>query len=345
VNKPARDWTEDDVVSLPLEDDTLERKGSRLLDLTLSDVQESKVLSELAKQLSAFANTGGGRILYGVTDAGQVDNGGVSQLIKGRQSAKDWLESIIPTLTDYEIAGVNVYQISGQNPGSPIHQGKALFVVDVPDSERAPHQSKRDLLYYVRLGGTSRPAPHRLIEDIRNRARHPDIKVIQWELYDARSMNAESRHDTRRQFTTLNADVSLDVRLTLRNLGRIMARNACLLVEGGGATIEQQDYPSIVKSRPAPCGGVYWEWLHPIYPEMEINFSLSCGLHLEKRLSVGAPGAGMLYYRGTDNKLDDVTLHWKIFADSAPPNGGSVQLGGPTLIERIHAAMVASARL
>jgi hypothetical protein len=122
-----------------------------------------------------------------------------------------------------------------------------------------------------------------------------------------------------------------------------MARNACLLVEGGVANIGQQDYPSIMKSRPAPGGGVYWEWLHPIYPEMETNFSLSCHLHLEKRLS-GA-GAGMLYHRGTDNRLDDVTLHWKIFADSAPPNGGSVQFGGPTLIERIQADMVASARL
>jgi hypothetical protein len=342
VNKPARDWTEDDVLSLPLEDDTLERKGSRLLDLTLSGVDENKVLNELAKQLSAFANTGGGRILYGVTDAGQVDNGGVSQVIKSGKSPKDWLESIIPTLSDYEIAGVNVYQISGQNPGSPIQQGKALFVVDVPDSERAPHQSKRDWLYYVRLGGTSRPAPHRLIEDIRNRARHPDIKVIQSELYNVHTMKRRPDHPTMGRSPTLDADVSLDVRLTLRNLGRIMARNACLLVEGGVPNLGLQGYPSIVDCRPAPGGGFYCEWLHPIYPKMETNFSLSCHLNLEKRLT-GA-GAGMLYHRGTDNRLDDVTLHWKIFADSAPPNGGSVQLGGPTLIERIEAGMVVSGR-
>src|SRR5260370_41600067 len=54
---------------------------------------------------------------------------------------------------------------------------KGFYIVDMPDSERAPHQSKRDSKYYVRLGGRSQPASHKLIEDIRNRRRHPVLEL------------------------------------------------------------------------------------------------------------------------------------------------------------------------
>src|SRR5882672_3409423 len=87
-------WDEDDILALPRgENDAFERKGSRLLDLTVAGVSQDDVLNELGKQLSAFANTGGGRIFYGLADNGTVDSGGVTRLIRGRQTAKDWLET------------------------------------------------------------------------------------------------------------------------------------------------------------------------------------------------------------------------------------------------------------
>jgi|SRR5579864_83772 len=91
--KPTEEWTEDDVLSLPSGENTFERKGSKALDLTLPNVKEAAVLDELAKQLSAFANMGGGRIIYGVNDAGSVDIGGVARVLKGRQSIMGLLVS------------------------------------------------------------------------------------------------------------------------------------------------------------------------------------------------------------------------------------------------------------
>jgi len=109
---PIRNWTEDDVLALPAgENDSFERKGSRLLDLKLSGVKEDDVLNEFAKQLSAFSNTGGGQIIYGVANNGTVDGGGVALSVKGRQSTKEWLEDVIPKLTEFEIIGFNVYDI------------------------------------------------------------------------------------------------------------------------------------------------------------------------------------------------------------------------------------------
>src|SRR5713226_5759833 len=98
--KPVGEWVEDDVLSLPKgENDSFERKGAHMLDLTLPNTNEGRVLDELAKQLSAFANTGGGQIVYGMTDTGAVDNGGVARSVKGNQSTKDWLEDVIPIVT------------------------------------------------------------------------------------------------------------------------------------------------------------------------------------------------------------------------------------------------------
>lgn len=182
MTKPVAEWDEDYLLGLPLENDTLERKGSTLLDLSLPQANEGKVLNELAKQLSAFANTGGGRVIYGLTDKGEVDHGGVSRILRGRRSTKEWLEDLIPSLTDYEIVGVNVYEITGKEADSKIHSSRAIYVVDIPDSDRAPHQSKKDYKYYVRLGAKSEPASHRLIEDIRNRAKHPIVSVIRGEI-------------------------------------------------------------------------------------------------------------------------------------------------------------------
>lgn len=140
MRTPPAGWTEEYALSLPLgEDDSFERKGTAKLDLTLSGVKEGGVLEELSKQLSAFANTGGGALIYGVNDRdGQVDQGGVSRTIKGRQSTKDWLESVIPSATEFEILGVNVREVVGQAGASSIQPGKALYVVEIPDSDRAP---------------------------------------------------------------------------------------------------------------------------------------------------------------------------------------------------------------
>jgi len=157
MSRPLSQWDEDYILSLPKENNEFDRKGSKLLDLTLDGVKEGHVLDELAKQLSAFANMRGGKIIYGLTNDGTVDNGGVSTQIK-EGGTKEWLERQVAVLTDYEILGVGVREFVPESPNSQIQQGKALYLIDVPDSDRAPHQSRRDHKYYVRLNSQSQPA-------------------------------------------------------------------------------------------------------------------------------------------------------------------------------------------
>lgn len=116
-----------------------------------------EVLDELARQLSAFTNSGGDQIVYGVVDSGAVgDNGGIARCVKGRQSTKEWNEDVVPSVTGFEILGFNVYEIPPIRTGSKTATDKSIYVIDVPECDRAPHRSNRDLKYYVRLSGNTR---------------------------------------------------------------------------------------------------------------------------------------------------------------------------------------------
>src|SRR5579872_1491824 len=230
MRKAPSDWNEADVLALPThETDEFERKGSAKLDLTLPGVKEGDVLDELAKQLSAFSNTGGGQIIYGVANNGPVDAGGVASSVRGRQSTKEWLEDVIPSLTEFEILGFNVYEITAGSGSSTIGSGKGLFIVDVPDSDRAPHQSTRDQKYYVRLGGKSRPARHRLIEDIRNRQKYPQLQVSpsQLDVSDLPVSLEAGNH-----IPIIDGEIRVTFHVHLENVGQIMAKNTCLKLEG-----------------------------------------------------------------------------------------------------------------
>ena len=60
-------WTEDQVVELPAgEHDYFERKSGKLFDRN----DRNDLLDDLAKAASAFANSGGGYLILGVSDAG-----------------------------------------------------------------------------------------------------------------------------------------------------------------------------------------------------------------------------------------------------------------------------------
>ncbi|RWO03796.1 MAG: ATP-binding protein [Mesorhizobium sp.] len=98
-------WSEQDILDLPPEEsDDFDRKGGRLFDEV-----EDKVLTTIAKALSAFANSGGGSLVLGVKDDGSID--GIPAM-KGRATIRDWLEQKAPHLLDYQSARDHLYIIA-----------------------------------------------------------------------------------------------------------------------------------------------------------------------------------------------------------------------------------------
>lgn len=153
-------WSEADVDALPSgEHDFFERKGPGFL--TNSGFRE-----DIAKAVSALANSAGGYLLIGVDDNGGLP--GVDRMKSPRESVREWLEKIVPqsvrpTLTDFRVHEVE------PSVGSRIGAGKVIIVIDIADSLNAPHQAEPQLIYYCRQGGRSVPAPHHYLEALRAR--------------------------------------------------------------------------------------------------------------------------------------------------------------------------------
>jgi len=179
--KNASEWDLNHVLQLPAgEFDWLEFKGRKGLDLSLPGIDENKVLDEMSKQISAFANSGGGVLVYGIqSPQGNsprfVDDGGVALAFK-KPNTREWLEDVIPNLVEFPLRKFNVYALTNKSGASGLAEDRCIVLIDIPNSEEAPHQA-RDRVYYARVGGKSRPIGHRLVTDIFHRERHARFEL------------------------------------------------------------------------------------------------------------------------------------------------------------------------
>lgn len=182
-------WKADEVKALPTaEHDYFERKSG-------TDFEKEDVRKTLSKAISALANSGGGHLLLGVKDDGEFD--GVSKERKGRTTTKDWLEQIIPELVDPTLSNFRVHAVEDIDPAE-LDESRTVIVIDVGDSDFAPHQSRSHVNYFYRPGGRSEPAPHFYLDALRNRAERPVLKV---ELESFRPiLGLQDDHGVRYQF-------------------------------------------------------------------------------------------------------------------------------------------------
>ncbi len=166
-------WTEDDLLALgPDEYDFQEYKGSAFV-YEQGQISASFAV-DLSKQVSAFANGGGGHILLGLDDQGCIDGGLPVGLKKG--GTRSWLEDVVPGLVDPPLSTFNIHEVTASHPGSAIRPGHAVYVIEVPSSAIAPHQSL-DHRYYLRIAGKSRPMGHVHVQDVLRRTSHPHVEL------------------------------------------------------------------------------------------------------------------------------------------------------------------------
>ena len=176
------EWTEQEILALESgENDDFDRKSGALLSDKLFRVK-------LAKALSAFANSSGGHLILGVADDGTID-GVPPMTAKGRTPTREWLEQLVPALTDYPLQDFTVREVVRDPVNSQIPIGVSVIVIDVADSLLAPHQSKEDHVYYSRQSGHSRPAAHHFVDLLRFRPAKATLDSI-FSSVEVRGINA-----------------------------------------------------------------------------------------------------------------------------------------------------------
>ncbi|WP_342644895.1 ATP-binding protein [Mucilaginibacter sp. CSA2-8R] len=125
---------------------------------------------EISKDVSAFANSAGGVIVYGLKEdslnkhlASEIDP------IDRKTISKEWLEQIIQNSIQPRITGVIIHPIE------IFDENRVVYVVEIPKGTTA-HQAI-DRKYYKRFNFSSEPMHDYEIKDIINRPKHPLINV------------------------------------------------------------------------------------------------------------------------------------------------------------------------
>lgn len=124
---------------------------------------------EVAKDVSAFANSAGGVVIYGVaTD--QADKTRPKEIERIRRENIDIILQVVATHIRHPITGLRHKTIDDEN-------GPVCFIIEVPSSPNAPHQVITEYRYYRRNGAISEPMSHELIELYFGRRLGPTLRV------------------------------------------------------------------------------------------------------------------------------------------------------------------------
>ncbi|MGG6897226.1 AlbA family DNA-binding domain-containing protein [Rhizobium sp. BR 315] len=197
------------------EDLTLEFKANEPRDPIFLDGSLSQAGKKiLAKEASAFANSAGGIIVFGVdcraTDG--IDQAEKLTPIPSIAKAETSVRDAAAELLQPRHAGVDVVRITSlADPTS------GYIIVHVPRSERRPHRSeaKGQKEYFKRIGSRSYPMEHYDIEDAFRRTTSP-ILALETSFASAQSINER--------------EMRFNFQLGLRNEGEVSAKSISMQI-------------------------------------------------------------------------------------------------------------------
>lgn len=161
--KEVKDWDEaylSELISIgERESITLDYKASAGL------AKDDKKKNGLSKDVSAFANSAGGVLVYGMLEDKHVPTE-VDVGLDRDVLTKEWLESVIKGVIHPTVDGLVIRQIDVPSKGV----GKVVYVVEIPAAtSRAPHQAN-DRRYYKRFNFESTPMEDYEVRDLMRRS-------------------------------------------------------------------------------------------------------------------------------------------------------------------------------
>lgn len=168
--KQPWEWVESDIASLisnrVQEDLSLDYKACAALE------KSDKKKAELSKDVSAFANSAGGTLVYGVCEDAAHFPSVIDSGYLPIEISKEWLEQVINSTIKRRIDGIRINQV--QLSGT--RERRVLYVVYVPQSARAPHMSFHNK-FYKRHNFESIPMEEYEVRDAARRSESPDLKI------------------------------------------------------------------------------------------------------------------------------------------------------------------------
>lgn len=108
---------------------------------------------EFLADVSAFANAGGGDLIYGVDENGNGQAGQlVPQVVQNIDQDVRRLQDFLRDLVEPRLPGVQIHPVPVEGPGARQY----IIVVRVPQSWAGPHRVNTNQHFYIREGGRKR---------------------------------------------------------------------------------------------------------------------------------------------------------------------------------------------
>lgn len=325
-----RKWTLADIqqlISDGIEEDRgLEYKGAEALGK--SDPKKN----EISKDVSSFANANGGIIIYGVREFDEKEKQHKPEKIdpiKRTEFSKEWLEQIINNKIQPKIQGVEIQSIEVSQQDNSV-----IYVVIIPKGSTA-HQASGHK-YYKRYNFQADPMEDYEIRDVMNRLTHPAI-VLDFEI----ETTIKKIEDTPNPMIGLTLGKSYKnihsntLKIFARNTGAVYANyvNYYVHLNADFLSTKEADLLRIFFNDSRKYAEYYGE--NTIRDVTGVGATLLSGESLYKygpsRFDPILPGmhtrAEKLKLKQNIEEFADEIIYWKVYADNAPLQEGTIRIG------------------
>lgn len=309
MGRTPPEWQKDDLQALIRDgvEEGLDLEYKRCAALK----KEEPHKDEIGRDVSAFANSAGGTIVYGmIEDSNTHRPTGLDEGFDPSDISKEWLENVIHQRVKPKIDGVRINPVTLSGP----NQERVAYVVSIPQSSTA-HQAP-DKKYYKRYNFKREAMEDYEVRDVMSRLKQPRLIPE----FAARFVDRSRGTD----------EYALHV--TLRNSGAMCARDWKLIlyipchmskaVRGFGkqetVEIESPVFGKEWFKNPLQAEG------RPIFPDDELEVSSGGKFEFTYRVDT---------WKHDCDEARAPFLLWKTFADDMPPQSGEVLLSQIPRIE------------
>lgn len=297
--------------------------------------------NELSKDVSAFANSNGGVIIYGVKE---YDNANKKHLpekidpIDRSIISKEWIDQVITTKIQPKIEGITITPITVNDEINQV-----IYVIEIPRSNNA-HQAFGHK-YYKRYNFQSEPMEDYEIRDVMNRGQYPVID-LEFEIEEF-SYVKESLPNSVFGATENKVEIIKDIKLKvyLRNNGNTYANYVNYQIMINRNVLLTNKYEDLKTIKKDHSGKVYAEIRGKNTMQDILDFEFKPNIIGGSKVKYGPsrydpilPGMNSM---SEEIKLNnnyelffDDYLEWKVFADNAKPREGEVRIGVIPVIKR-----------
>jgi hypothetical protein len=290
--------------------------------------------NELSKDVSAFANSNGGVIIYGVKEHDNPSQKHLPEKIDPIDRtiiSKEWIDQVITTKIQPKIEGITITPITVNDEINHV-----IYVVEIPKSNTA-HQASGHK-YYKRYNFQSEPMEDYEIRDVMNRGQHPIID-LEFEIEEL-SYVKELLTNTLFGATENKVEIIKDIKLKVyaRNNGNIFANYVNYYIELNRNIMVETEYENLRKYKKDNSGAVYAEFYgeNTIRDVLDVEYKHGFlgGSNVKYGPSRFDPILPKMHSRPEKIKLiesyelfKEEFIEWKVYADNAKPRNGKIRIG------------------